>query len=1442
VQPKGLEARVAPHSFEDRLLKHASSLPRYLLPWEQARLLKPGSRARVRQAGAALTLKSGEALPIEAFWPNLVRTASTPAAGLEGRLIWAGQAGLEELKGRRLDGAIAMVDFNCGYRWLALADLGAKAILFVEPEQVLRGEADTKYLSVPADIPRFWISKAQAARLRRLEGQGVRLDAQVVWERRQARNIVAKLAGTNPGGWDTPVVIEAFYDSISVVPGMAPGAEQACGAAALLELARVFKKHPLKKPILFVLSAGHAQNLLGWRSFLHRHSVGVTDPKDPEKIQPAFVVSLDLSSRTKRLGVFFKADLLNALPDVAHATYGSFASDHAAACREAAKALGFGDDFLVDAVNPEGGLRWHDAMPGRFALDQEATLNAGIYGLGYATPDDERVAVDTPHDTPQGMDFGALAAQVKVLSCALPNVLNVAGAFAGSKMTRYWTSLRGRVVEFDPRVSYLPDRTVSGAMVWVHHKLAAKSLKGVRGENFVQALGGKEQGGALFELHGLPNADWQASGPDLGLAICETFEMDPMDGSIRYALDRGTQGTGAYPAEAVMASLRPDGGASVPDKELMLVAFPCRSLAIFDLVDPLNYREFTRLNVLDARTDSPPLAFGFSLPIPPSYTSYVEPLAMAYAPSGTRLKATFSGDVLGQRGALINASAASPEGEGYLVGEPDRLSFSSGHLASDLCALNDYRITRMKRHGISNTHLDRLHEEALLRLKEAREAMGRLDYQAALSAARAAWGLAARVYPDVKSTASDVVQSAMLFLALLIPFALLCERLLLGYADATKRVLASGGIFMAAFLVLRAVHPAFQIALTPVMILLSFVIIALSVVLSGLIASRFFDFLRQTREAEQGVHRSEVSKVSLALAAFSIGVSNMRKRPLRSFLTCLTVLVLTFAVLSLTSVLQALKQKKFSMDQAASYSGMLFRDPKWLALNEPAFGHLKAELGSQAQLLPRAWLNPDAGEGKSGLELLGANSRRANALAALGATPQEENATHPGKALVAGSWFRPDEVQACILPENLAKALGLGAQDVGKAKVSLYGVELVLRGIFDAKAFSAIKDLDGEDLTPVNFEATKQRDQSSSSRSAGEGGPPAHYLHQDAGQVVILPFEMLMKLGGRLASVSVPMDSPERIQDSIKELLNRLGLLVYVGREGKTFAYSAVGGTATGGLDNLLVPVLIAALIIFSTMLGAVQERRREIGVFSSVGLAPSHVAVLFLAEACAYAVIGATLGYLVGQIFSQGVTHGWFFPGLNVNYSSNAAILAVIIVMGVVLLSTLYPAALAGRLARPSQAVDFTLPPMSGDTVTLELPFSFNARDAQAVCVFLGEYFQSHAEASAGEFSAEAIRLAESGPAAWTLSARVWLAPYDFGVSQQMSFSMQEGIGHVSSASLSIRRISGDQGSWRRVNARFLKDVRKQFLIWRSLGELARVRYQRQAIQMLKHGEAAFA
>ena len=127
-----------------------------------------------------------------------------------------------------------------------------------------------------------------------------------------------------------------------------------------------------------------------------------------------------------------------------------------------------------------------------------------------------------------------------------------------------------------------------------------------------------------------------------------------------------------------------------------------------------------------------------------------------------------------------------------------------------------------------------------------------------------------------------------------------------------------------------------------------------------------------------------------------------------------------------------------------------------------------------------------------------------------------------------------------------------------------------------------------------------------------------------------------------------------------------------------------MGSASLAGIGNLFVPLLIASLIVLNTMLGAVYERSGEIGVYSSVGLAPSHIAALFIAEALVFAIVGAVLGYLVGQTTTLLLAHYALLGGMFLNYSSLSAIFSTLVVMVVVVLSTLYPARKAAAMAVP--------------------------------------------------------------------------------------------------------------------------------------------------------------
>jgi hypothetical protein len=265
-------------------------------------------------------------------------------------------------------------------------------------------------------------------------------------------------------------------------------------------------------------------------------------------------------------------------------------------------------------------------------------------------------------------------------------------------------------------------------------------------------------------------------------------------------------------------------------------------------------------------------------------------------------------------------------------------------------------------------------------------------------------------------------------------------------------------------------------------------------------------------------------------------------------------------------------------------------------------------------------------------------------------------------------------------------------------------------------------------------------------------------------------------------------------------------------------------------MRDVFIPILIAALIVLNTMLGAVYERVKEIHIFSSIGLAPGHIAMLFMAESFVYAILGAIFGYLIGQGMAKLITVFNILPGLYLNYSSVAAVASTAVVIGVVLLSTLYPARKASEVATPAIERSWQLPEPEGDKWDIPLPFAVTGEQATALTRFMMEWFEAYEEYSIGDFVTQDVssreEQAEYGTS-YVIELMAWVAPFDLGVSQKVQLrTIPTDMEDVFEIRLELERVSGDVSSWRRVNRRFLNTLRKQFLIWRTLRAEERDRY----------------
>ncbi len=1562
-----------------------------------------GAELRVNES---MSRQVNASIKLYPLWPNLVRTSQLPPKGITGKLIYAGDGELSRFNGKEVKGSIVLLDFNCGLRWLNAPMLGAAAVIFIEPDETTRGEAERKYLRVPVDVPRFYVTKSDGERLKSLlrTETTVQLRCHMPWREVIGRNIIGFLPGTDSTLKDEVITFTAYYDSISAVPSVAPGAEQACGVATLLEMARVFAQQKPKRSILFVATDAHAHALTGARKFFDlfgketkrlpyqsekptglaklldmiglkkyrrvdpsirdqqrameqmkresskRSGLRAKGSTPPARLRFAeqdlrltkkfrnyklpFVIGLDLTTQNNVVGVFHSGwyftnvDLTRFFSPIGKgfANYVGELKEEGLGRRNANPSSLVAN--FVDAINPTQDRNYQTYLPGKLAFDTEMVTRSARPGVCLATINDARSHVNTPLDTLDRVKWDNLAPQAQVsayLCWRVANDENLADMLKRLRGLRYDQQLvEGRVLEFKRTKSFLPNTPVPGSLAVVQGMY--KSCMGVHTDVFAFA-----DADGYFQMKG--QMYYSSS-------QVEAYHLNPKTGEIDYAPDRGNDGDAKYPRDVLgrIGLRRP------------VIVFPCKPLNLFDLVDERYFETLEQIHVYEAKSHNEPISFGYSPPVSESATagptgggdslSYVEPCCVIYALPGARIKITMGMGLLGIRLMLVNTEPGSatllpsdkrgatgappsrvPEGVGFSVDEIKSIPLTSLQAARDIYNLDESRMEELRKHKVINERLESLHQRAKSELDSAFKHIEGKRYDLAIAAARSAWAYESHAYPDVQSTALDVVKGVLFYLALLLPFAYFMERLVFAFPSIYKQIAGTVGMFLAVFILLRYVHPAFELKVAPVIILLAFIILTLACVVIFIVTGKFNEQLEKLKQEASGVHTADVGRISATTAAFNLGIANMRRRKARTALTCITLVLLTFTVLSFTSVKSYLRKNQIDLGRKPVYTGIMIRDKVWSPLKEPSFAAIANEFGSQAIVSPRAWISSENYDKRAQIDVE-ANGKKYTINGIIGLSPQEQRVLNIKRTLVAGRWFTPQDQYVVILPESIAQALGVHAEDVQsgsprtthhapRTAVKIYGTPFTVIGIVrepsamsriaaqwdavtkavkeakdDAEAqkkvadlthvaadevtalfpqiksavdkgekpttkseatFEDLKDLDGEPLMPVDYaqlkpevleELKQQRQKRLQLGKTSESTLIQEYTHFQIANTVIIPYHTAMNMGGTLRSIALKFDDPKKVNETVNSLVQRYALSLYAGANGSTSLYSAIGLSAFGGLESVFMPIIIAALIVLNTMLGAVYERTKEIGIFSAVGLAPVHISTLFLAESCVYANIGAIIGYLLGQVTTKVLSELGWLSVLTLNYSSFSAVGVTLIIVATVIVSTMYPARKAAQIAVPDVERKWRLPEPDGDAMTIRMPFMLTGGHAKACCAFLVEFFEAYVDYTGGEFYTDAVHFdafeTDLGRG-YSITMRLWLAPYDLGVSQWLDLRMtptEEG--HVFEIVLHLTRESGDVNSWKKTNWLFLNTLRKQFLIWRTISPASKLEYEQRAEEML--------
>jgi putative ABC transport system permease protein len=180
------------------------------------------------------------------------------------------------------------------------------------------------------------------------------------------------------------------------------------------------------------------------------------------------------------------------------------------------------------------------------------------------------------------------------------------------------------------------------------------------------------------------------------------------------------------------------------------------------------------------------------------------------------------------------------------------------------------------------------------------------------------------------------------------------------------------------------------------------------------------------------------------------------------------------------------------------------------------------------------------------------------------------------------------------------------------------------------------------------------------------------------------------------SSLSVRVANPNQVpavEDAIKKMGFGAFSLVDATRSMRQFFAVLDGFLAIFGSLALAV----ASIGIVNTLVMAILERRREIGIMKAIGASDADVRGLFFAEAGAMGLVGGafgvTLGWLIGRLINFGTNiylERQHFPPAQIWSVPLWLVLgAIAFSIAVSLLSGLYPAARAARLD-PVQALRY--------------------------------------------------------------------------------------------------------------------------------------------------------
>lgn len=361
------------------------------------------------------------------------------------------------------------------------------------------------------------------------------------------------------------------------------------------------------------------------------------------------------------------------------------------------------------------------------------------------------------------------------------------------------------------------------------------------------------------------------------------------------------------------------------------------------------------------------------------------------------------------------------------------------------------------------------------------------------------------------------------------------------------------------------------------------------------------------------------------VSTFSLAKRHLRQRRLRFSLTLLSVTVLVMGFVSLTSFSAGygLVMKPFYSSSTSS-NGILVKQqiPSDLSILGIKFVSIDSSTVASIQDDPDFSLTAIKAENfpypyrLGTLSLPNDTQNRIDLFGVIGLQPSAEaKITQIDRIVVEGRYLTDNDKDSILISLEAAARLKVKANDKLMLQVGVNKTEVTVAGLFDDAGLNRLTDVDGKAFPPQKIIDT-------TNLILGPCIPS---------EVVIAPLQLSLQIPmvklSRIAAL--PRDDSQSLSIAKRMALEKDLSIFY--SSGSQHYITEMGSYLETRGTSILIPWVIVILSVIITMLNSIFEQRREIGILSSIGLNPSHITGLFIAEAAIIGIVGGGVGYLLG-------------------------------------------------------------------------------------------------------------------------------------------------------------------------------------------------------------------